>query len=129
MKGDTMKAKKTLKKKVEQQIAVPKDTAPVTDNIDVLDAVQLQASVELGRTRLTLDEALNIGEQSLIELDKSVGDAVDVMLNGKLFARGEIVTVAENYGVRLTEVLGNDIMKMLHRYMPRSLLSLQQRYL
>ncbi|MFL2541792.1 MAG: FliM/FliN family flagellar motor switch protein [Candidatus Latescibacterota bacterium] len=101
-----MKAKKTLKKKVEQQIAVPKDTAPVTDNIDVLDAVQLQASVELGRTRLTLDEALNIGEQSLIELDKSVGDAVDVMLNGKLFARGEIVTVAENYGVRLTEVLG-----------------------
>ena len=85
---------------------MPKDTAPVTDNIDVLDAVQLQASVELGRTRLTLDEALNIGEQSLIELDKSVGDAVDVMLNGKLFARGEIVTVAENYGVRLTEVLG-----------------------
>ena len=78
----------------------------MTDNIDVLDAVQLRASVELGRTRLTLDEALNIGEQSLIELDKSVGDAVDVMLNGKLFARGEIVTVAENYGVRLTEVLG-----------------------
>ena len=87
--------------------AAAKKAAPAkaVDNGDQLAAMQLTASVELGRTRVTLDHALNIGEQSLIELDKQVGDAVDILLNGKLFARGEIVTVGEYFGVRLNEVL------------------------
>ena len=54
---------------------------------------------------MTLDAALDIGEQSLIELDKQVGDAVDIMINGQLFARGEVVTVDENFGVRITEIV------------------------
>ncbi len=102
-----MATKKAVKKKATKKAPAPKETAPALakDNIDVLDAVQLTASVELGRNRITLDQALNIGEQSLIELDKEVGDSVDILLNGKLFARGDIVTVGEYFGVRLTEVL------------------------
>ena len=75
------------------------------DHIDRLDTVNLTAAVELGRSQMTLDAALDIGEQSLIELDKQVGDAVDIMINGQLFARGEEVTVDENFGVRITEIV------------------------
>ena len=107
-----MATKKAIKKKsakkaaASKKVAAPKKAvAAAKDNVDALNAVKLTASVELGRNRITLDDALNIGEQSLIELDKKVGDSVDILLNGKLFARGEIVTIGENFGVRLTEVL------------------------
>ena len=54
----------------------------------------------------TIEEVMDMGEQSLIELDRTVGDPVDLLLNGKLFAKGEVVTVSENFGVRITEILG-----------------------
>ena len=81
------------------------EEATQQDYIDRLDTVNLTAAVELGRSRITLDEALDIGEQSLIELDKQLGDAVDIMINGQLFARGEVVTVDEHFGVRITEIV------------------------
>ena len=81
------------------------EEAAQQDYIDRLDRVNLTAAVELGRSRITLDEALDIGEQSLIELDKQLGDAVDIMINGQLFARGEVVSVDEHFGVRITEIV------------------------
>ena len=48
---------------------------------------------------------MNYGEQSLVELDKQVGDPIDILVNGKVFARGEVVTVSENFGVRITELV------------------------
>ena len=77
-----------------------------TDNLPQLDDMDVEVSIELGRHTLTLDDALTLRQHSLIELDKVVGEPVDVLLNGKLFARGEVVTVSENFGVRLTEVIG-----------------------
>ena len=71
-----------------------------------VDEVDVTLSVELGRTALTLDGALDLSEQSLMALNKRIGDPVDVRLNGRLFARGEVITVAEHFGVRLTEILG-----------------------
>jgi len=65
----------------------------------------LSVTIELGRTRDTLENVLKMGEQSLVELDKQVGEPVDVLVNGKLFARGEVVTVNENFGVRITELI------------------------
>jgi flagellar motor switch protein FliN len=76
-------------------------------NIARLMDVSLRVTIELGRTKKTLEEVLNLGEQSLVELDKQVGDPVNVLVNGKLFARGEVVTVSENFGVRITEIMGN----------------------
>ena len=64
-------------------------------------------TIELGRSRQTMQSVLGLGEQSVVELDKQVGESVDVLVNGKLFARGEVVTVSENFGVRITEILGN----------------------
>ena len=83
--------------------APPQGQAPVLDH---LEDVEVEFSVELGRHTLTLDQALHLGEHSQIELDKMVGEPVEVKLNGKLFARGEVVTVNANFGVRLTEILG-----------------------
>ncbi len=67
--------------------------------------VNLNVTIELGRTRYTMERVLNLGEQSLVELDKQVGDPVDILVNGKIFARGEVVTVSENFGVRITELV------------------------
>ena len=67
--------------------------------------VNLSVTVELGRTKQTLEHVLNLGEQSLVELDKQVGDPIDILVNGKIFARGEVVTVSENFGVRITELV------------------------
>ena len=89
-----------------QQKAAEKPSPPATDNVDLLDGLPLMFSIELGRTQQTLETAISLGEQSLIELDKQVGDPVDILLNGKLFARGEVVTVSENFGVRITEIVG-----------------------
>lgn len=80
--------------------------APVA--LEQLSDMDVEISIELGRSRLTLDGALNLSEQSLIDLDRAVGEPVDVRLNGTLFARGEVVTVNENFGVRLTQIVDRD---------------------
>ena len=77
----------------------------IPPNIARLMDVNLSVTVELGRTKQTLEHVLNLGEQSLVELDKQVGDPIDVLVNGKIFARGEVVTVSENFGVRITELV------------------------
>ena len=76
------------------------------DNLPQLDDMDVEVSIELGRLPISLDAALSLGQHSLIELDKVVGEPVEVRLNGKLFARGEVITVSENFGVRLTEIIG-----------------------
>jgi flagellar motor switch protein FliN/FliY len=60
---------------------------------------------ELGRTRDTIGNIMEYGDQSLIELDKKVSEPVEILLNGELFARGEVITVGENFGVRVIEVV------------------------
>jgi flagellar motor switch protein FliN len=79
--------------------------AGVPSNIRRLMDVSMVVSIELGRAKSTLETVMDLGEQSLVELDKTVGDPVDVLVNGRLFARGEVVTISENFGVRITELL------------------------
>ena len=67
--------------------------------------VEVTVALELGRASCTLDELLQFGENSLFELDRTVGEPVDVLLNGRVCARGTVVTVGESFGVRLTEIL------------------------
>ena len=66
--------------------------------------VSVTFTMRLGRTTLTLQDVMEIGDQSLIELDRSVGDPVDVLVNGRLFAEGEVVTVGEYFGVKVTRI-------------------------
>ena len=74
-------------------------------NIDLILDVSLQVSVVLGKSRKTIRDILALGNGSIVELDRMVEDQVDVLVNGTLIAKGEIVVVNENFGVRLTSVL------------------------
>lgn len=74
-------------------------------NMHRLMDISLPLIIELGRTEQPMATLLEWSEGSLIELDRVSGDAVDVYINGKPFARGEVVTIAENFGVRITEIL------------------------
>jgi flagellar motor switch protein FliN/FliY len=74
-------------------------------NFDLLLDIPLEVTVELGRTRLTLRELLGLASGSVVELGKLAGEALDVLVNGKLVARGECVMVNEKFGVRLTDIV------------------------
>ena len=67
--------------------------------------VDMDVSIEIGRKRVPIETLLEWREGSLLELDKMSGDAVDVRVNGEPFAKGEVITITENFGVRLTEIL------------------------
>lgn len=79
---------------------------PVTDtNIDLIMDVPLQVTVELGRTRKLIRDILELAPGSVVELDKLAGEPVDILVNGKLIAKGEVVVIDENFGVRITDIV------------------------
>lgn len=67
--------------------------------------VPVQISVEVGRTKMTLGELVQLGPGSLIELDRAAHEPADILVNGRVVAHGEIVTIDRNYGVRITDVV------------------------
>ncbi|MDD5369528.1 MAG: flagellar motor switch protein FliN [Anaerolineaceae bacterium] len=77
-------------------------------SIDLLMDIPLKVSVELGRTRMTLHQALELQPGSVIELDRLAGDPVDIFVNEKLFACGEVVVVADKFAVRITELVATN---------------------
>lgn len=74
-------------------------------NITLLMDIYMQLTVELGRTKMQIKDILALGEGSIIELEKLAGEPVDLLVNGKLIARGEVVVIDENFGVRVTEIV------------------------
>ena len=78
---------------------------PDARNIDMLMDVNLPVSIELGRTRMAITDILALGPGSVVELNKLAGEPVDVMVNGKAVAKGEVVVIDENFGVRVTQLL------------------------
>lgn len=74
-------------------------------NIDMLMDVSLHITVELGRTRLHLRQVLDLQQGSVVELDRLAGDPVDVFVNDRLMARGEVVVVDDKFGVRISELV------------------------
>jgi flagellar motor switch protein FliN/FliY len=74
-------------------------------NLDLLLDVGLTVRVELGRTSLRVQEVLELGPGSVVELDKLAGEPVDLLVNEQLFARGEVVVIDENFGVRVTDIV------------------------
>ncbi len=74
-------------------------------SLDLLLDIRLQLTAELGRKEMTIREALSLGPGSVLELDKIAGEPVDLLVNNKLIARGEVVVIDENFGVRVTEVV------------------------
>lgn len=86
----------------------PLSTTPVQvneANIGLILDVPLQVTVELGRTKKSIKDILELSNGSIVELDKLAGESVDIHVNGKLLAKGEVVVIDENFGVRITDIV------------------------
>lgn len=73
--------------------------------LDFIRDVTLQVTVEVGRSRMTIQDLLQLGQGSVVELEKLAGEPLDIYVNGKPVARGEAVIVNEKFGVRLTDII------------------------
>ncbi len=101
----------------QQAATLPVDPAPFPDlthsqaapgearDLRLLSDIELELCVEIGRARLPLRQLLALTPGSVVELDRALGEPVDVLVNGKLVARGQIVTIADEFGVRLSEII------------------------
>ena len=76
-----------------------------TKSLDLILDIPLTVSVELGRSKMLINDLLQLGQGSVIELTKLVGEPLEVLVNQKLVARGEVVVVNEKFGVRLTDIV------------------------
>jgi flagellar motor switch protein FliN len=89
--------------------AVP-GAAPAGDaDLARLHAVPVELAVEIGRTRMTIGDTLGLGPGSIITLNRMAGEPVDLLVNGRPIARGEVVVIDEEFGLRVTEVVGSAV--------------------
>ena len=86
-------------------LAVPEDSQESETNLDRILDIPLQLSAQLGSTKMLIKELLQLGPGSVVELDKLAGEPLEVLVNNKLVARGEVVMVNEKFGIRLTDVV------------------------
>ena len=86
------------------ELAEPSDQINLA-NIDLLDDVELDVKIELGRTQMYIEDVLRLGEGSVVELDKLAGDPVDVYVNDRLVARGEVLVLNDNFCVRINDII------------------------
>ncbi len=80
-------------------------TGKEENGMDLLLDISLPVTVELGRTRMMIRDILHLAPGSVLELDKLAGEPVDILINEKSIARGEVVVIDENFGIRITEIL------------------------
>ncbi len=92
-------------KQIDENIAETKNTRPTTGNIEMLLDIPLEVSVELGRTKIAIRDMIQLGPGSIIELDKLIGEPVDLLVNDNLIAKGEVVVFDENFGIRITDIV------------------------
>ncbi len=88
-----------------QGTASPDPVGDGTPNLSLLLDIPLEITAELGRTRMIINDLLQLGQGSVIELNKLAGEPLEILVNHKLIARGEVVVVNEKFGIRLTDIL------------------------
>lgn len=103
---------------IEQATFSEFEPAPLSqneqNNLDMLLDIPLKVTVELGKTKKTIRDILDLSQGSIVELDKLAGEPVDILVNGKLIAEGEVIVIEENFGVRVTDIISQSdrIMKL-----------------
>ncbi len=75
------------------------------ENLRVLENIEVQMTVEVGNTEIRIRDLLRLNEGSVVELDRLAGDPLDILVNGTMIAKGEVVMVGERFGVRFTEIV------------------------
>jgi flagellar motor switch protein FliN/FliY len=83
----------------------PSQQAGIHPELDFILDIPLEISVEIGRTKMLIKDLLKLNQGSIIELEKFAGEPVEVYVNGKLMAKGEVVVVSDKFGVRITEII------------------------
>jgi flagellar motor switch protein FliN/FliY len=86
-----------------ENIDVP--VQPSVENLKVLENIEVELTVEVGRAEITIRDLLRLNEGSVLELDRLAGDPLDILVNGTKIARGEVVMIGERFGVRFGEVV------------------------
>jgi flagellar motor switch protein FliN/FliY len=81
------------------------DGPTIRSGLDMLHDVEMEVSAELGRTRMSVRELLSLSPGAIVELDRAAGSPADLLVNGRLIARGEVVVIDENFGIRRTEIV------------------------
>ncbi len=116
---DTFDAEKEMMEALAQEASVKSESPPPASasiavaeanglqepNIDRILDIPLQISAQLGHTRMLIKDLLQLGPGSIVELDKLAGEPLEVLVNDRLVARGEVVMVNEKFGIRLTDVI------------------------
>jgi flagellar motor switch protein FliN/FliY len=89
----------------EPVAAAPREKKEKVNSMEILLDIPLEISAELGRTRMIISDLLQLGQGSVIELNKLAGEPLEILVNQKLIARGEVVVVNEKFGIRLTDII------------------------
>ncbi|MFA5032200.1 MAG: flagellar motor switch protein FliN [bacterium] len=97
--------KVTAKKAKFEEVTPEENMPPKVSNIEGILDVPMEVSVRLGKTTLSIQELLNTGPGSIVELDSIAGGTVDILINNRIFARGEIIVIEERFGVRITALI------------------------
>ena len=98
--------KETIEASAEE--AVVDSAAPSRGSLDLVIDVPLRLTVEVGSATMLVREALQLAKGSIVELDRGSGDPADILVNGRLMARGEVTVVDDNLAIRIVEMLGGD---------------------
>jgi flagellar motor switch protein FliN/FliY len=99
--GDVAEASEPVEfDNLSEQTSEPGDV-----NLDMILDVPVSLAMEVGRTRISIRNLLQLNQGSVVELDRSAGEALDVFVNGTLVAHGEVVVINEKFGIRLTDVI------------------------
>jgi flagellar motor switch protein FliN/FliY len=88
---------------------LPSAPAAQRRGLELLHGVDMEVTVELGRTRMTVRDLLSLAPGAVLELDRAAGSPADLLVNGRLIARGEVVVVDENFGLRVTEIVEESV--------------------
>ena len=92
--------------KVSESVAsAPKEKKGKASSMELLLDIPLEITAELGRTRMIINDLLQLGQGSVIELNKLAGEPLEILVNQKLIARGEVVVVNDKFGIRLTDII------------------------
>ena len=90
---------------MEEKSPITQDDASEAQDLDFILDIPLELSVELGRRKMLINDLLQLSQGSIVELDKLAGEPLEIYINRKLVARGEVVVVNEKFGVRLTDII------------------------
>lgn len=83
----------------------PKTDKISAEKLKILESIEVGLSIEVGRTEMTIKDLLLLNEGSVVELDRLAGEPLDILVNGAIIAKGEVVMVGERYGVRFTDIV------------------------